>query len=174
GPPSAIRAPDLLANESSAHSAIEPRRWRRRFLCLGSMISLTHELAYPAEGSWLLGEGAFEGDEARFFQVVGGVEAEELVDVADGFDHHRDDLVAHLLDPADVDVGDDVLEPVEAHAALWRVERGLAGRLDQLRGVLYVAGGRADGLIDRSHRRVREQGGRAWIAAGLPADVLNA
>src|SRR5438309_10640418 len=103
------------------------------------MISLTHELAYPAEGSWLLGEGAFEGDEAGFFQVVGGVEAEELVDVADGFDHDGDDLVAHLVDPADVDVGDDVLESVEAHAALGRLEIGLAERLDELRGVFGVA-----------------------------------
>jgi len=73
-----------------------------------------------------LREGALQRDEARFLQAVGGVEAEELIDVADGLDHDGDDLVANPVDPADVDVADDVLVAVKADAALRRLDVGLA------------------------------------------------
>ena len=58
-----------------------------------------------------LREGALQRDEARFLQVVGGVAAEELIDVADGLDHDGDDLVANLVDPADVTTSSSLRRP---------------------------------------------------------------
>src|SRR5713101_2540152 len=97
-----------------------------------------------------------------FFKYSAGSMPRNWSTPPNGLDHDGHDLVAHLVDPADVDVGDDVLESIEAHPALRGLEIRLAERLEEPGRVLDVAAGGIDGLVDGGHRRVGERGGGTW------------